>query len=61
MTPRTTVATREFHLGDVLSITTGVLVSPRRMEGVSDILEFMTGSDLFTHQRQWSGQSASSR
>jgi hypothetical protein len=35
--------TRTFHLGDVLSITTGRLVSPRQMEGVYDILEWLTG------------------
>ena len=42
--------TKEFHLGDVLSITTGRLVSPRRMDGIYDILNFMTDSNLFTHQ-----------
>lgn len=39
-----------FHLGDVLSITTGRLVSPRHMEGVYDILNWMTGESLYTHQ-----------
>lgn len=39
-----------FHLGDVLSITTDKLMSPRLMEGVYDILNYMTGEDLFTHQ-----------
>ena len=42
--------TRTFHLGDVLSITTGRLVSPRHMEGIHDILDWMTGDSLFTHQ-----------
>jgi len=42
--------TKEFHLGDVLSITTGRLVSLRHMDGVYDILNFMTGDNLFTHQ-----------
>jgi len=42
--------TKEFHLGDVLSITTGRLVSPRHIDGVYDILNFMTGDDLFTRQ-----------
>jgi hypothetical protein len=42
--------TRAFHIGDVLSITTGVLVSPRGVEGVYDILGHMTGESLFTHQ-----------
>lgn len=42
--------TRNFHLGDILSVTTGCLLSPRRMEGVYDILNFMTADNLFTHQ-----------
>ena len=42
--------TKQFHLGDVLSITTGRLVSPRHIDGVYDILNFMTGDNLVTHQ-----------
>ena len=42
--------TKQFHLGDVLSITTDRLVSPRHIDGVYDILNFMTGDNLFTHQ-----------
>lgn len=34
--------TKQFHLGDVLSIITGRLVSPRRYEGVYDLLGFIT-------------------
>jgi len=41
---------RDFHLGDILSITTGRLVSPRHIGGVHDILNYMTGDNLFTHQ-----------
>ena len=41
---------REFHLGDVLSVTAGILLSPRHMEGVYDILKYLTGDNLFTHQ-----------
>ncbi len=46
---------REFDIGDVLSITTGVLLCPisgRRspIEGVYDILNYMTGENLYTHQ-----------
>jgi hypothetical protein len=44
------VTTRAFHLGDILTITTGCLVSPRHIEGVYDILNWMTGDNLFTHQ-----------
>lgn len=41
---------RQFHLGDILSITTGRLVSLRHMDGVYDILDYMTGDSLYTHQ-----------
>jgi len=44
------MSTRKFHLGDVLSVTTGRLVSPRHMDAVYDLLNFMTGDNLFTHQ-----------
>jgi len=47
---RRAMETREFHLGDILTITTGRLVSLRHMEGVYDILNFMTRDNLFTHQ-----------
>lgn len=42
--------TSSFHIGDILSITTGRLVSPRHIDGVYDILNWMTGDNLFTHQ-----------
>lgn len=41
---------RTFHLGDILSITTGRLVSPRHIDGVYDILSYMTDDSLFSHQ-----------
>lgn len=41
---------KSFHVGDVLSVTTGWLVSPQGMKGVYGILNHMTGDDLFTHQ-----------
>lgn len=41
---------RKFHLGDVLSITHRRLVSPRHLEGVYDVLNYMTGDNLYTHQ-----------
>lgn len=44
------MTTKTFHLGDILSITTSRLVSPRHMQGVYDILNWMTGDDLMTHQ-----------
>lgn len=52
--------TKDFHLGDVLSITTGVLVSQRGMGGVYDILNWMSGDNLFTHQLPRVAREASS-
>ena len=37
-------------MGDILSVTTGALCSPRHVEGVYDLLGYMTGESLFTHQ-----------
>jgi hypothetical protein len=42
--------TKQFHISDVLTITTGRLVSTRHMDGVYDILNWMTGESLYTHQ-----------
>lgn len=42
--------TKDFHISDILSITTGRLVSTRHINGVYDILGWMTGENLFTHQ-----------
>ena len=42
--------TRDFDISDVLSVTTGLLVSTRHIDGVNDILGFMSGEELFTHQ-----------
>ena len=41
---------RQFELGDVLTITTGRLVASRHIEAVYDLLGFMTGDTLWTHQ-----------
>lgn len=41
---------RDFGIDDVLTVTTGRLVSRRHMEGAYDILGYMTGERLFTHQ-----------
>lgn len=40
----------KFPLGTVLSVTDGHLVSPNHMDGIYEILNFMTGDNLFTHQ-----------
>lgn len=39
-----------FALGDVLSITTGRLVSRDHMDGIYRILNHMTNDNLYTHQ-----------
>jgi hypothetical protein len=49
------MTTRAFHLGDVLSVTTERLISPRHMKGIYDILDYMTGDSLFTHQLRRAG------
>jgi len=41
---------RSFHISDVITILSGRLVSTRHIEGVYDILGFMTDSQPFTHQ-----------
>lgn len=41
---------KQFHISDVLTVTTGKLVSTRNMKGVYEILNFMTGDNLLTHQ-----------
>lgn len=37
-----------FHIGDILSITTEILVSPTEMDGVYKILNYMTNNNLTT-------------
>ena len=44
------MSVKEFHIGDILSITTGRLVSPDHMSGIYNVLNFMTGQSLYTHQ-----------
>lgn len=41
---------KDFHISDIISVTTGRLVSSRHIEGIYDILNFMTEDNLFTHQ-----------
>lgn len=40
--------TKDFQLGALLSLSTGVLVAP--FGDVHELLDFMTGDQLFTHQ-----------
>jgi hypothetical protein len=48
--------TRDFHLGDILSVTTSRLVSPSHMDGIYSILNWMTSDNLFTHQLPRAGE-----
>ena len=41
---------RDFHISDILSVTTGRLVSTRHMNGVYEVLNFLHQDNLFTHQ-----------
>lgn len=41
---------RLFPLADILSVTTGRMLSRDHMAGVYRILNYLTGDDLFTHQ-----------
>jgi hypothetical protein len=52
------VASKRFHLGDILSITTGKLLSSRQMEGVREILDHMTGEKLLTLGAERAAESA---
>lgn len=51
---------KQFHISDVLSVTTPYLLSNRHMEGVYDILGFLSGESggLFTHQLPRVGREA---
>lgn len=41
---------RRFHLGDLLSVTDGKLVSPDHIDGVYNLVDFVTGQQHMTHQ-----------
>lgn len=45
-----TTETRDFDLADILSVTTELLLSHRHVDGLYDLMGFMTGESLFTHQ-----------
>lgn len=42
--------TRLYALADALTMTTGRLLSPRGIEAVYDLANYMTGDNLMTHQ-----------
>lgn len=49
---------KEFPTDDVLSAITGRLVSARHIDGVYDVLNWMTGESLYTHQLPRVGREA---
>lgn len=44
------MTSRPYPLADILTVTTGRLLSHRHMDGLYDLLGYMTGDNLFTHQ-----------
>lgn len=40
----------KFHLGDILSVTDGRLLSPTHITGVAALLSHLAGEPLMTHQ-----------
>ncbi len=42
--------TKLFHVADILSVTSGRLVSPRGIVGVFDLLDWLTGTMLMRHE-----------
>lgn len=44
------MTSRLFPLADILSMTTGRLLSRRHMDGIYEIANHMTGDNFFTHQ-----------
>ena len=44
------MTTESVALGDILSVTTGYLVSRDHMDGVYRVCDFMSGSPNFTHR-----------
>lgn len=41
---------RKFHIGDVLSVITNKILPPNGIGGLYNILNYMTGTSVFTHQ-----------
>lgn len=52
---KSTAKAKEFHLGDILSITTVRIVSLQQMDGIFGILNFMTGNNLSAHLERLPG------
>jgi hypothetical protein len=50
------MTSKAFHIGDILTACTGVFCTPNGMGGLYDILNWMTGRDLLTHQLPEAGR-----
>lgn len=44
------MTTKTFHVGDILSVITGRLVSPTHMDGIYAICSHLAGESVMTHQ-----------
>lgn len=55
------LATRTFHLGDILTVTTGCFVTPNGVDALYALLNWMTGDNLLTHQLMRAGDEAAPR
>lgn len=44
------MTTQSFHLGQLLTITDGKMVSPNHVAGIYDLVDFVTGEKHSTHQ-----------
>lgn len=44
------MSTRSFHIGDLLTVSDGRLVSPNHIGGVYEVVDFVTGQQHMTHQ-----------
>lgn len=42
--------TRSFHIGDLITVVEGHLVSPDHMTGIYNVVDFVTGQEHMTHQ-----------
>jgi hypothetical protein len=41
--------TRQFHIGDILSVSTGYMVSPTDFGAVHELIEYLVGGPVMTH------------
>jgi hypothetical protein len=46
----TRTPTQEFHLGDVLSVTTGKVLAPNGFSGTNRLIEYLVGRPVLTHE-----------